>query len=244
MKQLGSKIIQLDTVDSTNNFAANLLSSGELVHGTVIMADEQTNGRGQRGSNWITQPAMNLTVSFFVVYDNLAVNRQSSINQWVSLAIIDVLKKHKISASVKWPNDILVNDKKIGGVLIENQLSQNMIKSSIIGIGLNVNQTDFDGLSATSIQSECKSFLPLNLVLLELIESMNSCMKLLDQNNFEELKEVYHRNLWRMNELTQVKVNGEVKLGIIRGTTDFGLLILELDGAEQYFDLKEVAFVY
>lgn len=244
MKQLGSKIIQLDTVDSTNNFAANLLSRGELVHGTVIMADEQTNGRGQRGSDWITQPAMNLTVSFFVIHDNLAVNRQSSINQWVSLAILDLLKKHKISASIKWPNDILVNDKKIGGVLIENQLSQNTIKSSIIGIGLNVNQTDFHVLNATSIQTECKSFLPLNLVLLEFIESMNSCMKLLEQNNFEELKELYHSNLWRLNEPTQVKVKDELKTGIIKGTTDFGLLILELDGAEQHFDLKEVSFVY
>jgi len=243
MKQLGLKIIQLDTVDSTNNFAANLLSMGELAHGTVIMADEQTKGRGQRGSKWVTQPAMNLTASFFVQYDNLAVSKQMMINQWISLVIIDMLKKHKISGKIKWPNDIFVNDQKIAGILIENQLSQNKVKSSIIGIGLNVNQVDFGDLNATSIKQHTQNFIPVNEILMQLIESLNRLLKFIIEEDVTRLKELYLLSLWKLNEEISCTVNGETTLVKILGTSDFGLLLMEIDGKEKEFDLKEIQFL-
>ena len=144
MKQIGNKIVRLDSVDSTNNFAANLLREGKIGHGTVILADEQTAGRGQRGASWHSQGGMNLIFSVFVEHDNLSVDEQAHITHWVSLSVNDLLRAHDIASFIKWPNDLLVEDEKIGGILIENQLSGAFIRSSIIGVGLNVNQRFFD----------------------------------------------------------------------------------------------------
>ena len=131
---IGQKIIHLESVDSTNNYAAILLSEGRIGHGTVILADEQTNGRGQRGAKWLSAEGVNLLFSLVVQPDNLSVSDQCVLTEITSLALIEFLRKFGISAQVKWPNDILVNGEKIAGVLIENHLKGNLIASSVIGI--------------------------------------------------------------------------------------------------------------
>jgi len=244
MKQIGNKIIQLDVVDSTNNFTANLLKAGELAHGTVILADEQTAGRGQRGAKWQSEGGSNLIFTVFVEYDNLAVERQETINHWISLSLLDVLAKNGIDAKIKWPNDILVNDQKIAGILIENQLSNEQIKSSIIGIGMNVNQTNFETLNATSMRLHNNFIFQVKEIALQLISSINESSNFVPTHQYQSLKEKFHQNLWRMNENVNFEWKGEIYSGKICGTNEHGLLQIEVNGIIEVFDLKEISFLF
>ena len=135
--------VHLSRVDSTNNYAANLIKSGKAKSGTVILADEQTNGRGQRDAVWQSDPGLNLQFSAIWLPESFFIKDQRYLNFAVSIAIQQFLSKKGVEPQIKWPNDILVGEKKISGVLIENQLQGQRINACIIGIGLNVNQTEF-----------------------------------------------------------------------------------------------------
>ena len=134
-------ILWLDTVDSTNNEARRRIS--KLDNLSVVSALEQTKGRGQRGNRWSSQPGENLTFSLVVKDFRIKANEQSAISQATALSLVDLLSRHEIKARIKWPNDIYTGDEKICGILIENSLKGSEIDWSIIGIGLNVNQTAF-----------------------------------------------------------------------------------------------------
>lgn len=137
------RLIKLDSVDSTNSYLNGLGSAA--THGTVVMAIEQTSGRGQRGNSWEAEPGANVTLSMLLRPDGLEASRQFIISQAVSLAIVEtldhILPGHGVS--IKWPNDIYVDDRKICGILIENVLTGREIARSTVGIGLNVNQAVF-----------------------------------------------------------------------------------------------------
>ncbi|MFT7614301.1 MAG: BirA family biotin operon repressor/biotin-[acetyl-CoA-carboxylase] ligase, partial [Parvicellaceae bacterium] len=149
---IGQKKIVLPSVDSTNNFAANLIKETNVVDGTVILSEKQTNGRGQSGNSWQSAYGDNITCSYILRPKFLDIEEQFYISIITSLAIISTLKSYGIEPKIKWPNDILVGSRKIAGILIENSISGKTLNHSIIGVGLNVNQTSFDlGISATSI---------------------------------------------------------------------------------------------
>ena len=134
-------IIWLERVDSTNDEARRHIS--EIDNLSVVSALEQTKGRGQRGNRWSSQPGENLTFSLVVKDFRIKANEQSAISQATALSLVDLLSRHEIKARIKWPNDIYAGDEKICGILIENSLKGSKIDWSIIGIGLNVNQTAF-----------------------------------------------------------------------------------------------------
>ena len=134
-------IIWLERVDSTNDEARRHIS--EIDNLSVVSALEQTKGRGQRGNRWSSQPGENLTFSLVVKDFRIKANEQSAISQATALSLVDLLSRHEIKARIKWPNDIYTGDEKICGILIENSLKGSEIDWSIIGIGLNVNQTAF-----------------------------------------------------------------------------------------------------
>ena len=134
-------IIWLERVDSTNDEARRHIS--EIDNLSVVSALEQTKGRGQRGNRWSSQPGENLTFSLVVKDFRIKANEQSAISQTTALSLTDLLSRHEIKARIKWPNDIYAGDEKICGILIENSLKGSEIDWSIIGIGLNVNQTIF-----------------------------------------------------------------------------------------------------
>lgn len=237
MKQIGNKIVRLDSVDSTNNFAANLLREGKIGHGTVILADEQTAGRGQRGASWHSQGGMNLIFSVFVEHDNLSVDQQAQITHWVALSVNDLLRAHDIESLIKWPNDLLVGDEKIGGILIENQLSGTLIRSSIIGVGLNVNQQFFEQLQATSMRLCTHIHYDIQEIGFGLIEALNKRV-----GQFGGLQFDYHRYLWKINECVNFYRNGATEQGVLLGTDVLGRLRMLIEGEEQTFDLKEISF--
>jgi len=152
---LQSEIIVLQSVDSTNNYAASLLKLSEVVEGTVVLAYHQTNGRGQRGNSWSSNPGQNLLCSIILRPHFLKPADQFGLIQMVSVALVNYLKSEGVEADIKWPNDILVNEQKIAGILIENILRGNQIECTIVGIGLNMNQQIFASeWKATSILLE------------------------------------------------------------------------------------------
>lgn len=137
-------VIRLDSVDSTSSYMARSLA--DAPEGTVVTTREQSAGRGQRGNTWESAPGLNVTMSLMLRPAGLPARRQFVISQAVALAVvgtIDPLLPAGMTASVKWPNDIYVGDRKIAGILIENVLDGNGVARSIVGLGLNVNQPGF-----------------------------------------------------------------------------------------------------
>ncbi len=240
---IGRKIIFKETLDSTNNYAAKLLQAGELSHGTVIMSGEQTAGRGQRGAIWAAEPYKNLIFTCFMEYDKLSVANHQSITHFVSLALNDLLSFFGISASIKWPNDIVIGNKKIAGVLIENQLESTLLKSSIIGIGLNVNQIEFGGFNATSLKLEKNEDFSIENVSMKLIEKLQARFNQLQFKNLEGLKTDYLNHLWLKNQPSMFEDATGIFEGKILGTDDFGRLIVEKYSEEKLYDLKEIKFL-
>ena len=240
--QIGRNLIHLESVDSTNNYTANLVKSEGLSSGTVILADEQFAGRGQRGSEWVVEPGMNLTFSVYLEVVNLSVENQFDLSKVVALSIIDFLEKNGIIAKIKWPNDILVNGRKISGVLIENSISSSGPIRSIIGIGINLNQTRFGKFDATSIQSELGQFYPVRDALFSFLESLN---KLYDDliDNSAVLNKRYLDKLYQYKSKGTYKDASGLFEGEICGVERSGKLIVLKNDQKVSYDLKEISFL-
>ena len=145
------RIIKLNAIDSTNSYLKQLSNNGKLHDYTVVVTKHQTNGKGQMGSKWESQEAKNLTFSLFKDVSFLNLNSTFFLSIVSSLAIVRALDHFMIpKLKVKWPNDILSESKKICGILIENVVKQGKVKGTIIGIGLNINQTEFKKLPQAS----------------------------------------------------------------------------------------------
>ena len=239
---LGRKIIQIECVDSTNNYVANLLSEGKIEHGTVILADEQTNGRGQRGSTWDSKAGENLIFSIFINTAIMSVKDQFVLTQIISVAVANLISKFGIEADIKWPNDIYIKGKKIGGILIENQIKGSFLNGSIVGIGLNINQIDFDNLNATSLKLETGEFIPIQSAVFSLIKEINIGWDLIQTNQFEKINDLYLSKLWLLNkEANFIDQSGEFR-GCIKGVSSNGFLIMQKTNALVQYDLKEITF--
>ena len=241
--EIGNKIIHLDSVDSTSNYIAKLIKLNEVENGTVILADNQFEGKGQRGAQWSVKPGENLTFSFLLKDVNLSVVDQFFLTELVSLSMIDLLQKNGVDAEIKWPNDIFVNGKKIAGILIENQLSSSKIKSSIIGVGLNVNQTQFEGFFATSVKNETGQFRLIMDVLFGFIESFNRLSDLYPSNKREEIRKVYLSNLYLFNQVSSYEDASGEFLGEIVDVVATGQLVVKKRDETKEYNLKEIRFL-
>lgn len=238
---IGQKIISLSVVDSTNNYVANLLLDDEIDHGAVILAESQSNGRGQRGAEWQSEPGKNLIFSFLLTEVNLSVMDQFRLNQLTSLALIRSLRKKDINAAIKWPNDIYVNCKKISGMLIENSISGSGIKDSIVGIGLNVNQEDFKGVNATSIKLETGRDHNIHETLFSFIFEFNELFDLLDDP--QRLSKLYLDQLLGMKEPITFTYEAGSFTGNVHRIDEIGRIELISEGVVHGpFSLKEVKF--
>lgn len=152
----GKQLIRLKEVDSTNNYLSNLALKENISDGTVVMADHQFAGKGQRGNSWQTEKNKNLTFSIFYAPIHASLNKQFLLTQAISLGVYDYLITKCKQVKIKWPNDLYISNKKVGGILIENSIKGENISQIVIGIGLNINQTSFNWPEnkATSLQIE------------------------------------------------------------------------------------------
>ncbi len=239
---IGNQIIYLDRVDSTSNYVATLVSEGKARHGMVILAETQTNGRGQRGATWQSEDAKNLLLSFYLEHLDLEILQQESLNHFVSLALSNTFMKFGISNHIKWPNDILVGTKKIAGILIENQLRGSKINTSIIGIGINILQTKFDYKGSTSVSIESNLAISKENFFAELTTQLNIFYTYITHKKLDKLKKDYLSKLWLMGIQSPFESNGETFYGSIKGTDNYGRLLVEVNDELKTFDLKEIKF--
>ena len=242
------RIIKLSAIDSTNTFLRQLSATEDLEDYTVIVAQSQTNGRGQMGTTWSSQDSKNLMVSVFVDVSFLSLEDSFYISIATSLAISEALKRFQIKqVKVKWPNDILADQKKISGVLIENVIKNNQLQASIIGFGLNVNQLHFENLpKATSMQKVSGVAYDLDEVLNAVLTQLKVYMTQLKNKQHTVLKGLYEDALFRKNKPSTFEdAEGCMFSGFIYGVSNSGYLrILLEDNVLKEFDLKAVKLLY
>ena len=237
----------MPTCHSTNDIATQMIQSGENVfEGTVIVTDNQTAGRGQRGNTWEASVGENLTFSIIFKPNFLKASDQFQLNVAVSLGVFDFLSEFiNEGLTVKWSNDIYYENQKMGGILIENALQGYQIGHSVVGIGLNINQIEFSNLRATSLQNITQNpqHYDLSNLLKKLLECIEKNYLKIKNQQYESLKMRYLSNLFRFEEYHYFRKNGQQFLGKIIGIDDTGRLGIETEGMVLYFDFKEVEFV-
>lgn len=247
------KHIHLQSVGSTNSYMKELLErEPSLPQMTIVSAFEQSSGRGQRGNSWEAAPGQNLSCSILLRPQQRPEISTFDLNVVTSLALRDLLIKflpHK-SIKVKWPNDILILNRKIAGILIENEWLGSEWTYAIVGIGLNVLQEDFANYTpqATSIAIEGgKVSTQYEVWHLQLIEQLAECLeRRLDQmyHALAELRLEYHQNLYAYLDPEQLYTlpSGEQFRGQLIGVKNNGLLTIEKEGKQQLYAFKEIKF--
>jgi len=241
------KLIKLDAIDSTNEFLKGLSNNQLVENFTVVTAESQTKGKGQMGSVWVSEPSKNLIMSVLVKDFLLDNNCFFDINIAVSVSIIQALEKINIpELSIKWPNDIMSYNKKIGGILIENSIKSNGNINSIVGLGLNVNQTNFEHLpKASSLAAICNTSFDKEEILLKIIEKLERNIQSWNLNK-DSMWADYTENLFKKGiPMPFSDENQQNFMGIIQGVSSIGKLqiVLENDTVSE-FDIKEIQMLY
>ena len=242
------KIIKLDAIDSTNDFLKNLSNQNETQNFTIVTAETQTKGKGQMGSKWISESGKNLIVSILEKEVLQNINQIFDLNVAVAVSILQAIETLKIKKlSIKWPNDIMSGNKKIGGILIENVIKPNNIIFSIIGFGLNVNQTNFDDLpNASSLKNITNKTFEKKLILIKIIEFLEKNIDVLRNNQQDQLWELYHKLLYKKDKIMAFEDQKNEKfMGIIQKVNPSGKLVLmkENDILQEY-DVKEIKMLF
>jgi BirA family biotin operon repressor/biotin-[acetyl-CoA-carboxylase] ligase len=238
------QIIKLNAIDSTNQYLHDLIGKISLEDFAVVTARYQTKGRGQRATTWQSEKDKNLIISVLKKEIDLNPQRQFLLNIVVSLALFKTLETLQIpKLSIKWPNDILSHDKKIAGILIELILKKNTIDKAIIGIGLNVNQTNFKELSsASSLQNITGIHYDLDELLHKLLENFKYYFSI---KNTAELWTTYENLLFRKDKpSTFVGLSGDLFSGITKGVSQRGKLMVKTENSIEEFDLKSIKLLY
>lgn len=239
-------IISLETTDSTNNYAAKLIKLSPPPEGTVITAQFQTEGRGQRQAVWQSSEGENILCSFILYPEFLRAEDSFYLSMVIALAIHDLLENHlQTDVFIKWPNDIIVKNKKIAGILIETSWSEGRLTSAIAGIGLNVNQLSFGVQKAISIRNITGKISDCNLITESLSAQIEKYYIRLKTGRYIELAETYKSRLYLLDRQADYESDGNVFQGKCRGVDQSGKLRLELgDGSIRVFDHKEIRLVY
>ena len=244
---IGRNLHNLPSVNSTNEYALSLLSKNKPAEGTVISTSNQFAGRGQIGSGWESEPGKNIALSVILYPTFLPIAQQFLLNQSISLAVFDLVKEYfPQKTKIKWPNDIYIYKKKVAGILIQNSISGTQIRSSVVGIGINVNQVLFTSgaPNPTSFKLESGKELDIDKIISKLCHCIENRYLKLKSRNLVPLQADYLKHLYRyQKECTFQRPNGQIFTGIITGIADSGQLQVETTGKTETFGLKEIKFL-
>ncbi len=246
-KTIGNKIKYLDSVDSTNNYLKALYADHKPDEGLLIFTKTQLSGRGQQENNWESETNKNLLFSFIIYPTFLKADAQFILSKVISLAIVDFISQHVSNVHIKWPNDIYVGNKKIAGVLIENTIKGSKISSSIIGIGININQENFSDNTpnAVSLTMLTKKTYNINEHLQSLISNLNVWYNTLLLGHTAEINNLYLNSLFRYNQTHNYVVAGKKIKGKIIGIDPNGRLIIEIQNeGVRVFAFKEIEYCF
>ena len=239
-------IIKINSTASTNSELKKLCMEQQLPSFSTVVAEKQTAGRGQAGNFWESEPCKNLTFSTILYHENLSVKQNFIVSQIFSLAVKVTLDQHIKYISVKWPNDIYYQDKKICGILIENEILGEGISSSIVGVGLNVNQEKF--ISNAPNPVSLKQITGKEYCLDELLDSiLNIAEEKYQQflsGNIKEIRFEYQNALYRKSGFYAYEDKNSIFQACIKTIEDDGTLILETKNKEyRHYQFKEVHFI-
>jgi BirA family transcriptional regulator, biotin operon repressor / biotin---[acetyl-CoA-carboxylase] ligase len=239
--------IELQTVDSTNNYALKQLHAGLTRHGTAYFTREQTSGKGQRGNTWLAAKDSSLLLSIVINPKPLTVNQQFQLSACVAVSVCRFFNNYvNGNARIKWPNDLYWQDRKAGGILIDNIIGSHEggWQWAVIGIGININQTFFPENLKNPVslkQITGNDYVPVEMAR-ELCFIVENNFKGLIASGFDDLYSSYLTLLYKKNETSKLKTGGRVFEGIIKTVSPAGALIVE-HGIEEEFEFGEIDWV-
>ena len=239
--------LHFPALESTNIYALNLISKSNPTEGTAISTYNQLKGRGQIGSKWESQPNKNISLSIILYPTFLKAKDGFQLNQAISLAVYEFIRIFiPFGVKIKWPNDIYINKLKVAGLLIQNSIQGQHLQSSVVGIGININQENFSKAlpNPTSLINETKNTFDLDKLSAQLFELVERNYFLLKSGNLKIIQKKYLNALYRLNLKTQfTKDDGHSFEGIIRSTTADGKIRIENESGQiQSFNLKEIIY--
>lgn len=252
---IGKKVIYLPTCHSTNDTAAELVREENLAEGTVVITDAQTAGKGQRGARWTTSVGENFTFSLVLRPTFLAASEQFLLSQVIALGVRRFVAEFTNQVQIKWPNDLYVNQLKLGGILIENAWQGTRMSHAIVGIGLNINQIQFEieqpptgggtSLRATSLRLETGKYFELPALLPNLLQALEQPYLRLRAGHYEQIRKEYQAALLGFGENRLFREKGEMFEGVVEGVTTSGkLCIHQKDGLRKEYDIREVEWLW
>ncbi|MCX6251897.1 MAG: biotin--[acetyl-CoA-carboxylase] ligase [Bacteroidetes bacterium] len=249
MSRFKKNIIYLDTVDSTNRYAKQLLASQPVPEGTLILAGSQIAGMGLGTNTWESEPGKNLTFSLVLHPVFLPVEKQFFLNQAISLGIVDFINSmiNEDGLCLKWPNDIYFLNQKMGGILINNTLSGQVFETAIVGIGLNINQVIFPITipNPVSLKQVIKRDTDLKLAIDIVYDAIEARYMELGNGTFRQLQKEYTAQLLGLDTWRNYSSGDHIFEGRIIGITEYGQLKVETHSRKILnFDYKEIEYIF
>jgi len=254
-------LVEVDNTTSTNDYGLKLFSHNHPIEGTVIFAHHQTKGKGQYDKTWESEPGKNITMSIILYPTFLSAYKQFYLNQAISLGIYEFVKdcildagcwlldktrnQKKEEVKIKWPNDIYVGDSKIAGILIENNITGSKINASVVGIGINVNQTKFNSYipNATSLKLITGKAHSIKKLIQKLCWFIEGRYLQLKAGKYDLLKRDYLQSLYGYQQYRDFKTDGKTIHAQLLGVSEEGKLIVESNQRLMTYGFKEIAFV-
>lgn len=245
---IGDKIIELTETRSTNTVALDLIQSGKASDGIVVTAHYQSEGRGQQGTFWQSDPGSNLLVSVILNLIDFPAQLHFHLNRMISVACCEAVQEITgLEARIKWPNDIMIKDSKIAGILVENSIRAGKITWCVAGIGINLNQTDFDpyNVPATSVAILRTVRYDRSEGLKILLKKMDEWYRLFRLKRFDLIRSKYSQSLYRSQEMATFSDKNGIFKGMITDVLEDGrLLITDIDKRKRIYSNKEVEFIF
>ena len=247
---IGMPFIELQTVDSTNNYALGQIHAGLAQHGMTIFTHEQTAGKGQRGKKWDSLPSANIAISIIIKPDPLTLSRQFQLSACVSVAVNEFFSKYAgEDTKIKWPNDLYWKDRKAGGILIESGIQSresgvNVWEWAIIGIGININQSAFPPELSNPVSLKQITGKNFDTIILakEICLSFGEHYEKLISGGFENIYSEYLSRLYKKNEKVKLKKDSRVFEAMIKTVLPNGRLIVQ-HSIEEEFDFGSVEWI-
>jgi BirA family biotin operon repressor/biotin-[acetyl-CoA-carboxylase] ligase len=245
MAHFGDPLVILSSVESTNNHAMKRLKGGKIAHGTTFFALEQTQGKGQRAKRWESKKGENITMSVVADCKNLQIQYQNQLSIAVALACYTMLKNYAgDEVAIKWPNDLYWGDRKAGGILIENVVLGQNWETAIIGIGINVNQTEFGVMDRKPVslkQITGKQLNPIDLAN-EICHELEIIFSHIGNPSFNQFHEQYNTVLYKREQVVKFK-EGNIQFdALVKRVTESGRLVIQ-QGVEREIALGEIEWM-
>ncbi len=244
---MGFEHTRIEQLESTNDYLWEYASQNQLADFFTVSTAFQSKGKGQSESIWESEKDQNILMSTLVNPHALLAENAFQISRWASVAIVSYLDNKGIdNISIKWPNDIYIDSRKIAGILIQNSISGQMLSKSMVGIGLNVNQSTFNNSipnPISLIQQTLTNFNITDEIDLLIKEMQTHYMWVI--NNPQLLIDTYHQLLFQKEEWYNYESKGVQFKGKIKGVNQFGQLIVEkMQGNNRIFDIKDILFLH